>query len=464
MILGYNPKWAVTATVEELAADIVHEVNHFKRRHFLRSEGVEDLHSFNLAGDLSINPDMKAAGWKLAEGGEYGAIFPKMFGFPEGLSTEEYYSLLLKKKNEGGGGDKPEPKPASDDVTSGTLPSPKPGSENEEEKPGDEGRPNDKDKPSSGEKDGGKEGQGGGRGQNKGHVCRGNCGGIAGNPTQAELEKKLDSIPDLGRSEAEMKGIEKRLADSIAKHMEQNGRGSVPNSLHEWTKVLDDESHIRWEDELSQILRDTTGRLQAGGDDFSLRRPSKRSIMRGFLRPGLVEYLPEVAIIRDSSASMREKQLNAAVREAYGVMRALGIDDVWFTDADTQVAVPWKRVRSDFFLTLKEAHGRGGTSFNQPIESALQLFPRPDLILYCTDGDGSVATMPPPDVAVVWCIVPSHYNKAPARWGHTVIISEDKKVRKKGVVYPTAEEIRNAAKFNAPVVQTQTQDDDEFLV
>ena len=381
MILGYDPEWACEGTVDELAADIAHECNHFLRRHFERGESVEDHGLYNLAGDLAINPDLKNGGWSLCEKGNKAAVFPQKFGFPENLTTEAYYELLLQQK-----------------------------SQNKS--------------PSTNERADGGSGQG---------IGQGHCGGLAGNAENEKLEKELDGIPDLGRSDTEINSAGHRAAGDIKEYAEQHGRSAIPASLLDSAARFTEESPIRWQDELASLIRDATGRMQAGGDDFSLRRPSKRSYVRGFLRPGLIESLPEVAFIRDSSGSMGAAQLTTAAREAYHIMAALGIEEVWFADADTQIAIPWARVGPTFFKNLTDAHGRGGTDFRPGIESATHLSPKPDILIYATDGDGTTTCMPPPDLTVVWAIVPSHYNQAPATWGHTVIISDDPQVRKKGV-------------------------------
>ena len=253
-----------------------------------------------------------------------------------------------------------------------------------------------------------------------GGVCRGQCGGLGGGKDSSEL-----SGDEAGRSDAEMKGIEKVLGKDIADHVAKFGRGSVPNTLLEWTNVFEPEQKIRWQDELAHVLRDAHGRTQAGGDDFSMRRPSKRSVLRGFPRPGLVEYQSEIAIIRDSSGSMCQKQLMVAIREAYNIIQTLGVEDVWFCDADTECSMPWKRVGAQFFRELTEVHGRGGTDFQPAIDSALRLEPRPDLVVYLTDGDGSVGSAPPLGTAVVWGIVaydPDYVTRPP--WGHVVMIED----------------------------------------
>ena len=409
LVLGYDPEWAERGTVANLAADIIHEVHHFVRRHFERSELAADRRLFNIAGDLAINPDLKHGGWDMHES----AIYPENFKLPEGKTMEEYYDLLLQQKAKqpqlkikikvkGGGGKKEDSQP--------------------DPSPGDK---------SDGEKDDKAEGEG--EGEEVGGVCAGHCGGIGGYSDTIEIEVELNATPNLGRSPAEVKSIEKRVIAAITQHAEQNGRGSIPHNLQELIKAFEEESHVRWQDELASVLRDATGRMQSGGDDFSLARPAKRSIMRGMIRPSMVEYLPEIAFIRDSSGSMGAPQLTSACREAYSIMQALGIDDVWFADADTQIAMPWKRVGPAFFRSLTDAYGRGGTSFIEPLQSAQRLQPSPDLLVYFTDGDGTAPDHPPPGMGVVWAVVPGHYNKAPAKWGKTVLITDDPKKRNAGV-------------------------------
>jgi predicted metal-dependent peptidase len=418
MVLGYDPEWVKEATIGELAADIAHEVNHFMRKHFLRAGGVEDPKLFNIAGDLAINPDLRNAGWEIADKkSKRPAIFPKDFELEEGLSTEEYYAKLLQMKAEG------KLKSPSGD--------PSGGGQGEGDPQSGEGKPS--------EKDG--QGQGQGQGQKPGPgICAGHCGGIAGGTDDPRMGEALDTKE--GRSEVEVQSIAKRTAAAIKAHIEAKGRGSLPANLAEFAKGLIEEPHVRWQSELAHVIRHASGRIQAGGEDFSMSRPSKRSIMRGITRPGMIEHQPEVAIVRDSSGSMNINQLNACIREAYHIMQALGVDEVWFTDADADVAVPWKRVGAAFFLNLTEVHGRGGTSFIPAIESAQKLFPPPDLLIYCTDGDGSAPKRAPPNMAVVWAIILGGYarGRAPARWGHTVVVSEDPRVRAKDVLMPEEDE------------------------
>lgn len=402
LILAYDPAWALAASTEELAADIAHEAHHVIRNHFARFTMMDDRDIANIAADLAINPDLRAGGWKLVEK----ALMPAMFKLPDQLSMEEYYDLLRQRKEEQQEKNKKEGK--KDPGLMALL-----GAEGAD--PGDE------------------PGDGAGTPKPKGGVCQGNCGGIAGGSTSPAIEAQLEATPDLGRTPTEVRAIEKKVAGDIKAFAQTSGRGSLPASFITWAKSFDDEPHVRWQDELSQVLRDTTGRIQSGGDDFSLARPSKRSYMRGILRPGLVEHLPEVAIVRDTSGSMGHKQLADCCREAFGIMQALGIDEVWYCDADAAVAMNWVRVGAEFFRKLSKRHGGGGTDFTPAILDAQRLTPHPDILIYCTDGDGGAPAEEPAGMSVVWCIVPSYYNKAPVKWGHTVLVSDDPATRKCGM-------------------------------
>jgi predicted metal-dependent peptidase len=442
LILGYNESYVEMQEVPILAADIAHEVNHFLRNHFPRSIGipVEEQELFNIAADLAENPDLIAEGWDLSTD----ALLPAMYGLEEGSTMEEYLEELRKMQSKGGQGAlMPKDSPRKKGPSGGTKPQQK------------------KQQPTPQQQQQGQQGQGSKQEQGQGRqppqstkagesdspgetpgsagVTRGCCGGIAGNPggpSRAAKERELDATPGMGRSEPEQKVIAMQTFADIQKHIEAHGRGSVPGSMQELLKGQLEEPVVPWEQEMQYVILDSTGRIQSGGQDYSMRRPSKRSIMRGIIRPSLVEFLPEAAFVIDSSGSMGQKELVVALREAYGVARSLGLDEVWYTEADTRIAIPWKRVGPEFFHSEIKIHGRGGTDFRQPIESALLLNPRPDILFYFTDGDGSVAAMPPPDLTVIWAIVPSYYNKAPARWGRTIIISADPEQRRKAIQYP----------------------------
>lgn len=377
LILGYDPEWALMAPATVLAADVVHEINHFIRRHLYRIPG-GDPHLKNIAGDLSINPDLLIGGWDLADKtSPRPAILPKDYNFPDGLSMEEYYALLLKeqeKKNS-----------KLQELLSALR--------------------------------GGDGGVGGGA-----------CGGVAQGAGTSAAEKALESIPGIGRSKAEIKNVEVIAAKQIRDYVAQKGRGSVPEKLIRDAELSKEISRIRWQDILSRVIRTATGQVMLGGEiEPSYIRLSRRMQPEtGIIRPSYITQMPEIAIVRDTSGSMGPKQLQDCVRESYAIVKSLGIDEVWFTDADAAVSMPWQRVKKEFFDKLSTSCGGGGTHFAPAIKDALKLHPKPDLLIYCTDGDGNAGD-PPRGMGVVFAVVPSYHNKAPCEWATTVFIEDPEK-------------------------------------
>jgi predicted metal-dependent peptidase len=398
MVLIVDPDWILSLSDKVLAGILMHECSHVFHDHLTRFANVmqgqsQDRYLANIAMDIAINPTLIDAGWELTPD----ALMPEQYKLPRNKAAEWYFQELRKqqpKSSSGGSKQKEQNGPGT----------PQPGGSGG----GGEGSPSPSD-----------DGSGQGAGKKPG-VCSGGCGSITGDKAnKSELEKKLDA--EMGRSDSDREVIIKLTADAV-KAAAQQGRGRLPNGFYELAKLLDQPAKIDWRAELGRISRRATGKVKSGGRDFSLRRPSKRSYTRGIMRPGLIQQIPEVAIIRDSSGSMGPEQINAATIEAIAIFKALGIDTIWFLDADAQVAFS-KRLR---LSELKElpVHGRGGTSFIPAIEALDKLRPRPDIAIYITDGDGTAPQNAPRGVEFIWCIIPSYYKRKPAHWGHIVVVSE----------------------------------------
>jgi len=392
LVMGYNPTFIKTLPNEDMACFVIlHEVFHPRLGFFERVAllGEDLMEVANIAHDWVINVMLRDGGWMPTPG----ALFPKAYGFPEGLTMEEYIDLLLQNSP-------PPPKPGKGDGKGG--------------------------------KDGKDKGKGEGKGGNghptpkAGGVCGGQCGST-NDPAQKQFDEQF------GRSKANVKAIERKTTHDIKEAMSAPGRGSVPGFMQEWAKRTEEASIIAWEQVLSHIVRDASGRIMAGGDDFSMLRPAKRSHLRRILRPGLVDRQVVPFFVLDTSSSMNLTQLLVAVRETCAILKELGIDEAYWCEVDSTVALEPTLVNLDFFMQETfEFHGRGGTDF-RPAFKALEALPdKPDIMFYWTDADGQAPTDPPHDVEVIWGLIPGPYcrKKAPASWGHLVVISNDPDVRK----------------------------------
>lgn len=91
--LWYGRKWVESQDTRVLMAAVAHEVMHLAMRHLWRRKDRIAL-VFNFAGDFSINPILKDAGFPLGEGWLYSETFKR----PDGtwMAAEEIYPLLFK--------------------------------------------------------------------------------------------------------------------------------------------------------------------------------------------------------------------------------------------------------------------------------------------------------------------------------------------------------------------------------
>lgn len=252
----------------------------------------------------------------------------------------------------------------------------------------------------------------------------GRCGGAAGSTNFKELERKLDEA--FGRDSLERQVIRDVTIHKVKEYVKAHGRGSAPGSDEADITFKREPPPINWERTLQHVSKRATGRAIAGGDDFSMSRPSKRSMLLGIPRPGLVDHVFVPGFIRDTSASMGKEQLNSANNTIIDVMESLGAERVWLLDADTKLSAKPRMVLVKDIPALK-FKGRGGTDFRQPLKEAENLRPRPDVLFYLTDGDGTAPDKPPP-FPVVWCIVPTPHGVRPAKWGHVVVCDKNQKL------------------------------------
>jgi predicted metal-dependent peptidase len=361
LVLGYNPYWIKEFTEEEIAGLYLHEANHVVRVTWYRiPDGDPELRA--IAADIPINDDIKATGLSLPSGG----VFAATYGLPTGKTMEEYYALLTQL---------------------------------EEKKKGSV--------------------------KGKATICAGACGGISGNPGKnAQLEKELDR--QVGRAQVEVKAKQLAAIDEIKKYISSSsGRGTLSSDLQEYLDLLTQPAKVYWPAVLKHTLSRSINKITIGGSDYSMSRPSSRAFARedDIIRPGIIAYEPEIILCRDTSGSMGEEQHIATFDEIAGVIRATGCQRIWFLDADASVKIKPKMV-SISELKQMPITGHGGTDFRPAITYVQKMKPKPNPLIYFTDGDGFAPMEKPKGLDIIWCVVPSHYNKAPAPWGKTIFIED----------------------------------------
>ncbi|GGL92791.1 hypothetical protein GCM10010129_40700 [Streptomyces fumigatiscleroticus] len=208
------------------------------------------------------------------------------------------------------------------------------------------------------------------------------CGsGAHGVPAPWDLgESGGEGVARLGPVEAE--ALRRQTAQAIRAH--RRSRGTVPAGWRRWAdEVL--EPTVDWRKALTGAVREAAA-WAGGAVDYTYRRPSRRTPALGgrVVLPSLRRPLPRVAIVVDTSGSMGEEELAAALGEVSGVLREVGVGGnrvaVLACDADVHAVA---RVTG---VEQVELAGGGGTDMTVGIRAALAAPDRPNIVVVLTDG------------------------------------------------------------------------------
>ena len=117
--------------------------------------------------------------------------------------------------------------------------------------------------------------------------------------------------------------------------------------------------------------------------DYTYRRPGRRRIPH-VVTPALQRPLLTVAVVVDTSGSMGQSEVNAALADVKGVIRAagIGVQRLVVLACDAAVGAT-SRVRRVEDVQLV---GGGGTDMRVGIAAAEASRPHPDVIVVFTDG------------------------------------------------------------------------------
>ncbi|MEV6373751.1 vWA domain-containing protein [Micromonospora musae] len=182
-----------------------------------------------------------------------------------------------------------------------------------------------------------------------------------------------------GVSEVEAGAIRRDSAQQI--RSASRARGDVPAGWRRWADAVL-EPAVDWRRALSGAVREAAA-WAGGAVDYTYQRPSRRSqSMRGVVLPRLRQPVPRVAIVVDTSGSMSDGRLAAALAEVSGVLRAVGIggNRVIVLSCDAAVHV----VRAVHNVGEVRLAGGGGTDLRVGVDEALRH--RPHIIVVLTDG------------------------------------------------------------------------------
>ncbi len=372
--LFYDPDLRKVWTVKQGATVLFHELWHVLRRHHIRREACgAEPGLFNIANDAEINDDIveNQRTWEFPEltitGNKSKHVMPAYIfefigetgGMPNGQLAEAYWEALRDRQK--------------------------------------------KQKNTSNQEQGGA-----GAANSK---C---CGSGAGNPLPGEPESD-----GKGRTHAELERVRRDVAEAI-KAEAAKGRGSVPGGWAVWADEQLAPPRIPWQTKLAKISRGAV-EWAAGAVDYRYNAPSRRQSGVGFgpgrpILPALRAPKPEVLCLCDTSGSMGHDELTAGLREIKGVLNTTAAS-VTFGACDAAMhslrkVKHWKEI-------IPLMKGGGGTDFTPGFEAAAKMKPRPNVVIFVTDGDGTCPTDPPVGMRVIWLLTGSHAH-SPCSWGEQI--------------------------------------------
>jgi predicted metal-dependent peptidase len=225
-------------------------------------------------------------------------------------------------------------------------------------------------------------------------VC--DCGsGVDGRARPGDEPEPGGDVDGVDLSEAQL--IRRQVAADVVAARAREQR-SVPSGLARWASELL-ASTVDWRRELASLIRTSSAQV-AGCVDYSFTRRSRRAAtMPGVILPGLSRPVPDIAIVVDTSGSMKDKDLARCLAELDGIIAALGL-----RSRRAQVLAVDEVVQSQGRVSRANdvvLRGGGGTDMGAGIAGAVALRPRPQLVVVLTDGGTPWPAAPPARVRVV---------------------------------------------------------------
>ena len=369
--LHADPELTAAWTPAQLGSVLVHHVSHLLREHGERAVAAgiipDDARAWIRGADAEINDDLVPAGLELPGH----PVLPGHLGADEGLLAEQYF--VAGRTGEEGpagpdGGGSADGAPAAGPPAAGTRAADANAADHWDLDCGSgaDGWPRDWDA----------------------------SGPPALSPWQARL-------------------LCRQVAQECVRYARE--AGNVPAGLLRWAEQALQPA-VDWRRVLAAELRRAVADT-AGAVDYSYRRPSRRASVAGpVVLPALRRPVPEVAVVCDTSGSMTEELLAAALAEVEGLLRSLGMArQVRVLACDTAVGAA-RRVTS---ARQVELVGGGGTDMGAGIDAAAALRPRPAVTVVLTDGFTPWPDRPPRGVRVVVALLGDEAPDGP-EWARAV--------------------------------------------
>lgn len=228
-----------------------------------------------------------------------------------------------------------------------------------------------------------------------------------------------------------MEEMRDRAAREALEADKHNSHGTVPAGLRRWAEARV-KAKVNWRAQLKSTLGRAVQSRQGmvvgkarGKAWHPSNVPFRRGSRPGVLHPTKVRARPQVALVIDTSGSMRSADLDAAMSEAVGIVAEAGSVMLIPTDAATGT-IRHVRQGSRNELRKMALEGGGGTDMGAGVEAAAEAGATTVVVL--TDGFTPWPAEKPAKLSnvVVGVIDQPEYSPPPTpEWAKTVVIKTD---------------------------------------
>jgi predicted metal-dependent peptidase len=464
----YNPEFVKEVSIQELRTVVLEEVEHYLKDHHERLKNYPPEIA-NVGADAELHDNYRDYGLPLPKG----AIYPDMLGMPEHLLAEEYCTHLIKNASRlnimivaeyNEGQDQDGGSSGSSDQSQQQADGQ--GQSSSQNAADQQGATSQQQVSSGGSSQSNNQQQGSGlqqqystgsteRGSQKassqpqnqnGQQQTGSSGseqearvpryyvevyendeliarfpfeGTANSSMQGPWEAPPPDKSDVpGISPAEKELIKRATAAAIREHI--RNKGTVPEHWQRWTDSILEPPKVPWQKVLASSLRMAIAYVR-GKTDYTYYKQNRRQSMRpDVILPGMVQPIPNIAVVLDTSGSISDDDLHNSMSEIAGILRStagMAPITVLATDAQVHSITPVMQVHD-----LKgKILGGGGTDMSVGIERAQKLHPKPHIIIVITDGWTDWPEAPPHGVKVIVCILPGGKDTVP-EWASKIIM------------------------------------------
>ncbi len=239
------------------------------------------------------------------------------------------------------------------------------------------------------------------------------CGSGAGDPgAEWELAPGDSTAPGLPGPIRDL--TRTQVAQATLTASPGSGRGTAPAGIRRWAERLLAPPQVNWKVTLRSQVRRAITFTREGQSDYTYTRPGRRAIPR-VISPSMHTPKVTVAVVVDTSGSMSQDDVAAALTEVEGIVAATR-STITVLSVDTEVTVT-KGVKNPRSVDLS---GGGGTDMREGITTAQHQRPRPDVIVVLTDGYTPWPAQPTRERLIIG-LISTHPVPTPS-WAVTVLI------------------------------------------